>query len=253
LGPYKKSYEETIRTITQDKNMQAKVNERRNVAKTELYKKNVVEYVRYNNDKLDDFDNMVNDSYLTINHLQGIAYHYRRVIMIINTDPTQRITCIIFRDEKYTLTASLHKQKKYMNLYQVQLNDKFKDAKSVSLEEFLKYVNKELYSEFTVDSTIFNVLMVAVKLDYMIAYINEEIHSRLLQMWNRNNILDYVSPKINVISIPSQIINNSLLNLSNIPVVQNDNIVSLQYKISHSHRYRHSHNSGNSKNKNSNY
>jgi hypothetical protein len=47
-------------------------------------------------------------------------------------------------------------------------------------------------------------------------------------MFNRNNILDYVPPQINSISIPSEIINNSLLNLSNIPVVQNDNIVSTQ-------------------------
>jgi hypothetical protein len=49
--------------------VQAKVNEIRNVVKTELYKKNAVEYVRYNKDVLDDFDSMVNDSYLTINHL----------------------------------------------------------------------------------------------------------------------------------------------------------------------------------------
>jgi hypothetical protein len=49
-----------------------------------------------------------------------------------------------------------------------------------------------------------------------------------LQMWNRNTIPDYVPPKINTISIPSEIINNTLLNLSNIPVVKNDNIVSLQ-------------------------
>jgi hypothetical protein len=52
---------------------------------------------------------MLNDSYLTINHLEGIAHHYRRVIIIINTDPTQRIACIIFPDEEYILTASLHK------------------------------------------------------------------------------------------------------------------------------------------------
>jgi hypothetical protein len=38
--------------------------------------------------------------------------------------------------------GSLHKQKKDMNLYHVQLKDKFKDANSASLEEFLKYVNK---------------------------------------------------------------------------------------------------------------
>jgi hypothetical protein len=92
--------------------VQAKVNEIRNVVKTELYKKNAVEYVRYNKDILDDFDSMVNDSYLTINHLKGIAYHYRRIIIIINTDLTQRMACIIFPDEEYILTASLHKQKK---------------------------------------------------------------------------------------------------------------------------------------------
>jgi hypothetical protein len=74
------------RTITRDKNVQAKVNEIRNAAKTELFKKNAVEYERYYNEILDDFDGMVNDSYLTINHLQGIAHHYRRVIVIIDTD-----------------------------------------------------------------------------------------------------------------------------------------------------------------------
>jgi hypothetical protein len=87
---------------------------------------------------------MINDTYLTINHLQGIAHHYRKIIIIINTDLTQCTACIIFPDEEYTLTASLHKQKKDMSLYHVKLKDKFKDAKSVSLEEFLKYVNKGL-------------------------------------------------------------------------------------------------------------
>jgi hypothetical protein len=174
---------------------------------------------------------MVNDSYLTINHLQGIAHHYRRVILIINTDSTQCMACIIFPDEEYTLTASLHKQKGDMSLYYVQLKDKFNDTKSVSLEEFLKYINKGLYSKFTGDSTVFDVLMAAFKLDYAIAYINEGVHPRSLQMLNRNNILDYVSPKINTTSIPSEIINNSLLNLSNIPVVQNDNIVSSQDQL----------------------
>jgi hypothetical protein len=79
------------------------------------------------------------------------------------------MACIIFPDEEYTLTASLHKQKKDMSLYHVHLKDKFKDAKSVSLEEFLKYVNKGLYSEFTGDSTVFNILFRAFKLDYTIA------------------------------------------------------------------------------------
>jgi hypothetical protein len=115
------------------------------------------------------------------------------------------VACIIFPDEEYTLTASLHKQKKDMSLYHVHLKDKFKDAKSVSLEEFLKYDNNGLFLEFIGDSTVFDIL-------------NEGVHSRSLQMLNRNNILDYVQPEINTISIPSQIINNSLLNLSNIPV-----------------------------------
>jgi hypothetical protein len=172
------------RIITQHKIVQVKVKEIRNAVKTELYKKNAVEYVRYNNDILDDFDNMVNDTYLTINHLQGITHNYRRVIIIINTDPTQCIACIIFPDEEYTLTASLHKQKEDMSLYHVQLKDKFKDTKCVSLEEFLKNANRGLYSEFTGYSTVFDELMAALKLDYTIAYINEGVHSRSLQMWN---------------------------------------------------------------------
>jgi hypothetical protein len=44
-----------------------------------LKQNNAVEFIRYNNGILDDFDNIVNDSYLTINHLHGIADHYRRV------------------------------------------------------------------------------------------------------------------------------------------------------------------------------
>jgi hypothetical protein len=124
---------------------------------------------------------------------------------------------IIFPDEEYILTASLHKQKKDISLYHVQLKDKFKDAKSVSPEEFLKYVNKGLYSEFTGDPTVFHILAAAIKLDYTIAYINEGEHSRSLQMWNRNTKLDYAPPEINVISTPPQISDNSLLNLSNIP------------------------------------
>jgi hypothetical protein len=39
LIPDRKSYEKMTRTITQDKDVQAKVNEIRNVAKTELYKR----------------------------------------------------------------------------------------------------------------------------------------------------------------------------------------------------------------------
>jgi hypothetical protein len=70
--------------------------------------------------------------------------------------------------------------------------------------------------------------MAALKLEYTIAYINKVVHLRSLQMWNRNTILDYLPPKINAISIPPQISNNSLSNLRNVPVVQNDNIVSLQ-------------------------
>jgi hypothetical protein len=38
-----------------------------------------------------------------------------------------------------------------MSLYHDQLKDKFKDVKSVSLEEFIKYFNKGLYSEFIGD------------------------------------------------------------------------------------------------------
>jgi hypothetical protein len=153
---------------------------------------------------------MVNDSYLTINHLQGIAYHYRRVIIIINTDPTQRMACIIFPIEEFTLTASLHKQKIDMCLYYVQLKNKFKDTKSESVEQFLKYVNKVLYSQFPGDSIVFEVLMTALKLDYTIAYINEGVHSTSPQMWNRNTIPDYVPPKINVVCTPPQLSNNSL-------------------------------------------
>jgi hypothetical protein len=73
LSPDGKSYEKMDRTITRDKNIPPKINEIKNVAETELYKKNAVEYVMYNNDILDDFDGVVNDFYLTINHLQGIA------------------------------------------------------------------------------------------------------------------------------------------------------------------------------------
>jgi hypothetical protein len=61
LNPDRKSYEEMNRTITQDKNVQAKANEIRNDAKKELYKKNAKEHVRYNKDIL-EFDSMVNDS-----------------------------------------------------------------------------------------------------------------------------------------------------------------------------------------------
>jgi hypothetical protein len=65
----------------------------------------------------------------------------------------------------------------------------------------------------------------------MIVNINEGVYSRSLQMWNRNNISDYAQPTINTISISSEIINNSLLNLSNIHIVQNDNIASLQDQL----------------------
>jgi hypothetical protein len=67
-----------------------------------------------------------------------------------------------------------------MSLYHIHLKDKFKDAKSVSLEEFLKYVNKGLYSKFPGDSTVFDILLATLKLDYTIVYINEGVHSRTI-------------------------------------------------------------------------
>jgi hypothetical protein len=59
-----------------------------------------------------------------------------------------------------------------MSLYHVHLKDKFKNTKSVSLEEFLKYVNKWLYSKFTGDSLVFDVFMTALNMDqnYMQEY-----------------------------------------------------------------------------------
>jgi hypothetical protein len=71
------------------------VKEIRDVSKAELYKNDTEAFEKYD-DIEEGFDYMVNHQCLTINHLQGITKHSRRVIVIINIKPHTVNFCYYF-------------------------------------------------------------------------------------------------------------------------------------------------------------
>jgi hypothetical protein len=93
-----KSDEEINRTITYDKNVQAVVNQIRGVAIQKLSQKRPADYT--NTVEEESFNAMLHSEYLTVNHLPGLAQHYSRVIVVINTAPAHRMTSVYFPKER---------------------------------------------------------------------------------------------------------------------------------------------------------
>jgi hypothetical protein len=98
LCPDNKSRQEVDKTITRDKNVQATVQEIRSVATQKLLQKKS-EYNFANNIDSEGFEELVRSEYLTVNHLAVLAQHYNRVIIVMNTDPTQCMTTVHFPKE----------------------------------------------------------------------------------------------------------------------------------------------------------
>jgi hypothetical protein len=96
-------------------------------------------------------------------------------------------------------TGSLNVWNKDMNLYHVSLKDKFNDSNGVSVDRFLQHANEVLHANLTGDSTLMDVMRMALKSGDMIAYTTKNNHSMSLQMWNRVGLKDYVPPEKNVI------------------------------------------------------
>jgi hypothetical protein len=94
LCPDNKSQQEIDRTITYDKNVQATVQQIRGVAILLLSQKRSADYT--NTVQEESFNAMLYSKYLTVNHLAVLAQHYKRVIVVINTDLTQRMTTVYF-------------------------------------------------------------------------------------------------------------------------------------------------------------
>jgi hypothetical protein len=74
--------------------VQAVVNQIRGVAIQKLSQNRPPDYTDDVEEEL--FNDLLHSEYLTVNHLAVLAQHYNRVIVVINTDPTQRMTSVIF-------------------------------------------------------------------------------------------------------------------------------------------------------------
>jgi hypothetical protein len=86
LSPDNKSDEEINRTITNDRNVQAVVNQIKGVAIQKLSQKRPADYT--NTVEEESFPELLHSEYLTINHIAVLAQHYSRVIVVINTHTT---------------------------------------------------------------------------------------------------------------------------------------------------------------------
>jgi hypothetical protein len=86
LSSTTRSDEEATRRITNDKNVQAKIQEIRNIAIEKLSQKRPADYTDDVDGEL--FDELLHAEYLTVNHLAVLEQHYNRVIVVMNTDRT---------------------------------------------------------------------------------------------------------------------------------------------------------------------
>jgi hypothetical protein len=71
------------------------------------------------------FSHMRYHKFLSINHAQGIATHYNRVIVIINPTQTERMTSIFFPLPGCDFQGSLNLWDRDMSSYHITLRDKF--------------------------------------------------------------------------------------------------------------------------------
>jgi hypothetical protein len=131
------------------------------------------------------------------------------------------MTSVYFPKEGHEFTASLNKARKDMSEYHIPLKMRFDGTKTVLLLNFLQYVNQGLLPKFTRNSSIYEGIRAALQLPYCIAYINEGVNLRSLQMHDRSKLLNYIQKSIHI----SSVISSSISNLSNLNAVQNNNVV----------------------------
>jgi hypothetical protein len=220
-----KSQEEADRTITKDRNVQAVVKEIRGVVIQKLSQKWPADYT--NTVEEESFQQLLHSEYLTVNHLAVLAQHCNRVIVVIKTDPTQRMTIVYFPKEGYELAASLNRANNSMSTYHLPLHMRFNSVHTVPILEFITYVNSNMGSKFTPQTTLYEVIRAVLQLNYCIAYINVGMHSWSLQSFARSTLVDYVPKLVNVPPIDiSGVTNTSIKNLTNLPLIQNNNPIS---------------------------
>jgi hypothetical protein len=212
-------------TVIHNPNVQNKVIEIREVAKEALNENDAYKFGAY--DTIEEtFGEMQGHPYLTINHVQGIATHYNRVIVVINPAEVQRMTAVYFPFPGCHFQVSLSDWDGDRSSYHVSLNDKFNNNRSVSVERFVQNGNEVLYARLTGDLTLIDVMRIALRLSDTIAYITQNQHSRSIQMYNRNELKDYVPPEKNVIPPSPEVCENSIAALGKeiSPVVNNNEL-----------------------------
>jgi hypothetical protein len=225
LSPDNKTPEQAYRTITYDRNVQAVVNQIRGVAIQKLSQNRPPDYT--DDVEEESFPQLLYSEYLTVNHLSVLAQHYNRVIVVINTDPTQRMTSVYSPQEGYDVNASLNKEKKDMSAYHAPLKTRFDGTHQVPILEFITYVNNGLETKFTPQTTLYEVIRAVLQLNYCIAYINRGVHSRLLRMHDKSILVDYVPALVKIPPIDIfGVTNSSISNLSNLPPAQDNNVIS---------------------------
>jgi hypothetical protein len=144
------------------------------------------------------------------------------VIVVINPGETSRMTAVFFPLPKCDFTVSLSQFDRDMSSYHMLLRDKFNDANDVNVDVFVQWANNLLHAELTSNSTLMEVIRIALECSDTIAYITEGGHSRSLQMKNREGLKDYVS------SVLPQTSENSIAALGKeTPLVINNNELSV--------------------------
>jgi hypothetical protein len=173
--------------ISKNPEVQKKVREIRVVTVSSITNiENVFEF----GDDEESVGDMAEHTWMSINHAPGIAAHYNRVIVVINPGETSRMTKVFLPLEKCDFTVSLSLFDRDMSSYHMLLKDKFNDPNGVSEDWFLQHANEVLHGNLTGDSTLMDVMKIALKSGVMIAYITKNSHSRSLQMWNREVLKD---------------------------------------------------------------
>jgi hypothetical protein len=156
LSPTGKSQEEADRRITKDRNVEATVQEIRGVAIQKLSQKSPADYT--NDIPEESFQELLHAEYLTVNYLAVLAQHYNRVIVVMNTDPTQRMTIVYFPKEGYEFAVSLNRANNSMSAYYLPIHMRFNGVHTVPILEFITYVNKNMGTKFTPQSTLYEVI-----------------------------------------------------------------------------------------------
>jgi hypothetical protein len=180
----------------------------------------------------ESFDQTLHSDYLTINHIPGIAQHYSRVIVVIDTAPASHMTAVYFPREGFEFSTSIMKKTNDMSAYHLPIEMRFDGIHTIPILDFVTYLNKQMRTNFTPQTTLYEIIRAVLQMNYCIAYINTGIHSWSLQSFARNTLSDYIPKPIDI----SGVINSSIKNLENLPPIQNNNPASAPPPPSGSHR-----------------